>query len=194
MNTGENTCSGTCVVSDVLRTLDDVTLCMSGGRYAEALALLRPFHECEVFSGWQDKKDPLPRRDARLRAMVMGVTADCYREMGEVERAALWYRRAFDSYRSGGYPAFYADMVLRHYLRDHYATALEALEESQRTWRATPLTRRIQAFARSHVWRSWPLLRLALRERGFAPELRRRLRDEGGNGTTADAAPPGGPL
>lgn len=49
-----------------------------------------------------------------VRSLVSAVTADCYRELGDVRTAAEWYRRAVQSWKVAGFAAIYADMVLQH--------------------------------------------------------------------------------
>ena len=122
-----------------------------------ALEIIQPYADCEEYSIGEQVKPEV--RDTLLRVvrnMVCATVADCDREMGETRTAADWYRRAGDSWKGGGFPALYADMVLQHGLEDHYESALDCLRHGLADWRAKPFLVRVFWHVVSGWWlRPW---------------------------------------
>jgi hypothetical protein len=99
--------------------------------------------------------------------------------MGDIGTAAEWYRRAGQSWKIGGFPAIYADMVLRHRLADHYETALDCLQSNLADWQAKPLVVRIYWHVVSGWWlRPWlyrSIWQTSLRQSALVAELQEAL-------------------
>jgi hypothetical protein len=114
-----------------------------------------------------------------VRSIVCATTADCYRELDDVKAAAEWYRRAGQSWKGGGFPPIYADMVLQHGLEDHYEFSLECLRQSLADWKAKPFLVRVfwhmvsgwwlRPWEYPHAWRTF------LRQRTLVTQLETRV-------------------
>jgi hypothetical protein len=118
-----------------------------------------------------------------VRSIVCATTADCYRELGDVQTAAEWYRRAGQSWKGGGFPPIYADMVLQHGLEDDYEFALDCLRHSLAEWQAKPFLVRVFWHVASGWWlKPWDYRaawRTFLRQRALVSELETRLSERG---------------
>jgi hypothetical protein len=112
----------------------------------KGLAIILPYGDCVDFV------DATPLTSRKVRCLVCAVIADCYREAGEVVTAADWYRKASESWKVGGYPSLYADMVITHKLADHYENALDCLKESKANRKAKPLLTRLYYHIISMWW------------------------------------------
>jgi hypothetical protein len=141
-----------------------------------ALRIIEPYAACGLLVG------ATPAQSLRVRSIIHAVIADCYRELGEVTAAAEWYRSASQNWKVGGFPGFYADMVITHRLADHYETALECLKVSQESWRARPLLMRLYYHVTSCWWLYPSMWRILTRERGFVPRLEALIRDRAASG------------
>jgi hypothetical protein len=146
----------------------------------KALEIIRPYADCGEYSAGERVQPK--NRDRLLRAvrsMVCAVTADCYRELGDVRTAAEWYRRAGQSWKVGGFPALYADMVLRHDLDDHYEVALDYLRHNLADWQSKPFLVRLYWHVASGWWlRPWnyrAAWRTFLRQRTLVAQLETRV-------------------
>jgi hypothetical protein len=116
--------------------------------YRKALQLLEPFRECHGFH------DATADASALVMSLLCATFGDCYRELGEVVSAANWYRRA-GGYREGtGFAEYYADMVVKHQLRDHFQVALSSLRASAEQKQTTPALRRAYYNVVS-IWKCW---------------------------------------
>ena len=113
---------------------------------SRALAIIEQFAQCKQFSGASDE------RTGRVRSIVCAVVADCYREMGNVEIAAEWYRSAARYWKVGGFAEYYANMVIIHELADHYETALDCLKATRADWHARPFLVRLYFNVRALWW------------------------------------------
>jgi len=89
-----------------------------------------------------------------LISMLWAVAGDCYRELGHPLESAEAYCTALRFRADTGFSEYYAEMVIKHSLTDHYSTAIQALEVSQENWQARPLWLRIFANLRS-MWLDW---------------------------------------
>ncbi len=153
-------------------------------RPRRALEIIRPYADCEEYAtGEQVKPEEREKLLRVIRSIVCAVTADCYREMGEVRTAADWYRRAGESWKVGGFPAIYADMALRHGLDDHYEPALDYLRHSHADWKAKPLLDRVYWHVVSGWWlKPWDYRaawRTILRQSTLLVRLEARVRRKG---------------
>ena len=88
----------------------------------------------------------IPRR---LKGIVQAVTADCYRELGDFETAAMWYYGAGELKKFRGFAPIYADMALEHYLCDHYRFAHRNLQAYIRHGQNTSLCQKLFWFTYS---------------------------------------------
>src|SRR5262245_27691680 len=136
-----------------------------------ALRIIERYAACEFVAGAGAEQA------LRVRSIICAVIADCYRELGDVKVAAEWYRSASQSWRVGGFPAFYADMVITHELADHYETALECLKVNDESWRSRPLLVRWYYNIACCWWLYPAMWRLRLRERSFIPRLETLIKD-----------------
>ncbi|MBM4043379.1 MAG: hypothetical protein FJ290_33245 [Planctomycetes bacterium] len=136
-----------------------------------ALEMLRPFMD-------RDEFPDVPRdRSDSVVSLVSSVVGDCHMEMGSLEEAARWYRRASCFRKEGGYADFYAEAVIKGRLSDHYEHALECLRYNHAQWKNNPL--RIRALGHILVWwrlinRPWKIgwyLSFRRRSKGFEAEL-----------------------
>ena len=146
----------------------------------KALEIIRPYADCEEYSAGEEvKMQDRDKVQRVVRSVVYAVTADCYHELGDVREAAEWYRRAGQNWKVGGFPAIYADMVLRHGLDDHYETAFDCLRTSLADWQSKPLRVRVYW----HVVNGWWLKpwnyraawRTFLRQRQLIAQLEARV-------------------
>jgi hypothetical protein len=113
---------------------------------SQALSIIEPFAECDQFIGASAEQT------LRVRSIVCAVVADCYREMGSVEIAADWYRTASRHWKVGGFPEYYANMVITHGLADHYETALDCMKTTRADWHARPFWVRFYFNVRALWW------------------------------------------
>ena len=145
-----------------------------------ALEILEPYSACPEYSCGEwvgpEQRDLLLRV---ARAMVCAVTGDCHRGLGDVRTAAEWYRRAGQCHKACGFAAIYADMVLQHWLDDHYEVALDYLRQSLADWQSRPLLVRFYWHVVSGWWRqpwnyreSW---RTVFRQRALLAQLEARV-------------------
>lgn len=146
----------------------------------QALEFVLPYSECQEFTT-PDRIRPDDRDEViRItRSLVCAMIADCHLAMEDVRTAAEWYRRASQSCKAGGYPAVYANMVLEHWLDDHYENALECLRFRREQWRSRPLLVRLYWHVVSGWWfRPWRYAearRTFLRQRELEKQLEDRL-------------------
>ncbi len=155
----------------------------------KALEIIRPYADCERYvAGERVKPEDRDKLLRVVRSIVCAVTADCYREMGDVRTAAEWYRRAGESWEAGGFPPFYADMVLRHRLDDHYEAALGFLRHNLANWKAKPFLVRVFCHVVSGWWlKPWnyrSAWRTFLRQRTLVAQLETRVSERKGTGGT----------
>jgi hypothetical protein len=133
---------------------------------SRALAIMEPYRNCDQYT-WVT-----PAQNQRIRCIVCAITADCYRELREIETAAVWYRRAGECLKGGIFPAIYADMVLAHGLAEHYATALEQLQDQQASWRSRPWLLRLYYEVVSFWWLHPAVWKLRLRQHTLQTRLK----------------------
>jgi hypothetical protein len=150
----------------------------------KALEIILPYADCEEYSfGERVKPENRDKLLRVLRNMICAMVADCYREMGDAQTAAHWYRRAGESWKGGGFPPLYADMVLRHGLEDHYEFALDCLRHSLADWLAKPFLVRVFWHVVSGWWlRPWDYReawRTFLRQKLLVTELKARVSGHG---------------
>jgi hypothetical protein len=122
--------------------------------YHKVLELLEPFRECNEFT------DVEPDASAVAMSLLCATFGDCYRELGEVATAANWYRRAGSYREATGFAEYYADMVVKHQLRDHYQPAFCSLRASREKNQKTSLLARAYYNAVS-MWKCWPSWRMS---------------------------------
>jgi hypothetical protein len=92
------------------------------------LGLMEPYRERRYLHG-------TTRENAnRILSLVNAVMGDAHRELGDPGEAAAAYGRAQDFYPGTGFQDFYAELVLKHRLEDHYEKALAALLDGQEVW------------------------------------------------------------
>ena len=134
------------------------------------LEIIEPFHSCnhvpDVSASYSD---------ATL-AFICAATADCYVALDDPETAAAWYQRACHDFKGGGWPYFYAHLVIKHSLSEHYECALQAVSVAQRKWRGRHWLARFTFHVISLWWLRPGMWRIVPRQRSFADELARRLR------------------
>jgi hypothetical protein len=174
------------MADEPLRAEDAVLAAMRSSRHLsglwtdprKALEIIRPYADCEEYS----VPDHAPNPDGGLRkarSIVCAITADCYRELGDVGTAAAWYRRAGQSWKVGGFPGIYADMVLQHGLDDHYGAALDYLRHNLTDWQSKSLLARLYWHVVSGWWlRPWDyrgIWRTFFRQRHLVAQLEARV-------------------
>ena len=112
----------------------------------EVQAILTPYYDC---TGVGDAEGEMA--DA-ARSMIFALTADAYRETGDIASAAQWYRRA-SKISPGGHFQIYAHLVVKHRLDDHYPNALAALELGRKQWKQRSILERVAL--NICAWRMW---------------------------------------
>ena len=136
-----------------------------------ALEVIQSVPEEAEFSGADSQADRI------ARAALCAVRADCHRMLGEFATAADWYRRAAGHWKGGlAYPFFYADLVVRHRLTEHYQLALDCLRHEQAYWQSGPLLYRFHHSLRSLWWLYPSGWKQRLRERSLGLRLEALLR------------------
>ena len=132
---------------------------------SRALAMIEPYADFEELTGGS------PHQIQLARSIVCAVVADCQNALGDFHTAANWYRRASGYWKKGGYPAFYADLVIKHQLVEHYQTALECMRANRADWQSRPLLVRIYLHIISRWWMYPSQWSLMFRERSLTSKL-----------------------
>lgn len=167
---------------------------------AEASELIRAWREIYAagahLSWWRrrparalERIEPLlslecPNRESEelyktLMNMICAVTGDCYGYMSQPIEAAAWYRRAAEYRKSGGFALMYADLVLRHNLRDDYALALECMEHTLADKPKVGFVSQVLAHVVSGWWLHPGGWRHRFIERRLPARIRARMRESG---------------
>jgi tetratricopeptide (TPR) repeat protein len=138
-----------------------------------ALTILRPFRDYVHFA-----EVPANQSEATV-ACLCATFADCYREAGDYEKAAIEYQRA-NRRRPGLGADYYASMVIQRGLRDHFRPALQSLETAEAARRRTPFSDRCCWYVTCLVmcWRSgrWWFPKEPRPRKQLISELRELLR------------------
>lgn len=161
---------------DALRAIRRCARTIDWGRKnpVKGLEIIAPFHSCTTFP------DLSPESSRKTLSLVCAVTADCHRELGDHLTAADWYRRAAHYYEGGGFPYFYAELVLSHNLAEHYQTALDCVTFSQSEWHQHQWALRMLAHLVSLWWLRPSMRSFMRRHKSFASELSSRLESTNG--------------
>jgi tetratricopeptide (TPR) repeat protein len=134
------------------------------------LKYLEPYLDMDAIDGLKKTTSD------NILCLYLVTVADCYREKGNVDIAAQWYKRA-SSFRIMGSADIYAEMVINHKLSDYYEHALMCLQESRKEWMARPFYERIYYWLVSltsyleHPWDIPKLISLHLRSTSFEKKL-----------------------
>jgi len=96
---------------------------------AKVAGVLNPYMACSEIEGSSGEEHE------DLRSGIFATLGDAYRQEGNVELAAKWYRRA-SQLSTGCHAGVYAHIVCRQQLSEFYGDALKVLEDDQRRWAA----------------------------------------------------------
>jgi hypothetical protein len=122
--------------------------------YHKVLELLEPFRHCNGFP------DVTSDESNVVMSLLCATFGDCYRELGDVETAAKWYRQAGTYSEGTGFAEIYGAMVVAHGLRDHYQPALCSLRASKERDRKTSLLSWAY-YNLVSMWKCWPSWRMS---------------------------------
>ena len=93
-----------------------------------ALQLLKPLEACDNFPSVSAQHSTV------MMSAIWASFGDCHRLLDQPREAAECYRRAFTYSPLTGFSEFYADLVMTHCIKDHYQTALKALNAAEEAW------------------------------------------------------------
>jgi hypothetical protein len=158
-------------------------LCKLFPKPLKVLEDIRPYADCPVMLFRNPiKPERIDIVTAQVRSLLYGLVADCYRIAKQYDAAAVWYQLASTFYMGGGYPAFYARMVIKHSIRIHYRKAYECISFSNRIPRQVSWFKQIMiyvsCFAKTPIWHHISVLQVCFLTRHYERELARRIQGE----------------
>ena len=170
---------------DAMRAMLAVTsrLCKLFPKPLQVLEDIRPFVECPVMLF----RNPInPERieivTAQVRSLLFGLVGDCYRIDKQYEVAAHWYSHASTFYKGGGYPAFYARMVIKHSIRSHYRKAYECIGFANREPRQVSWFKQmmlyVSCFTKTPIWFHISVFQVCFLTGHYERVLAKRIHDE----------------
>jgi tetratricopeptide (TPR) repeat protein len=158
-------------------------LCKLFPKPLEVLESLWPYSECPIIHFRHPiNSERVEIVTAQIRSLLYGMVGDCYRLDKQYEAAANCYQHASSYYMGGGYPAYYARMVLKKSMRAHYQKAYECIsfanKESRRVTWEQQMRLYIACFIKAPIWFHISVFQVCFFTGYYERELAKRISDE----------------